>query len=163
MYSTCLYLWYSNIYAIGQGGSGHFSNPQGSAGRPIVYPIHHLMTALLLVKTLSIFFESIRYHYLRVVGHAEFWSFVYYFFTFLRGSLLFLTILLLGTGGLLLAYYCFLLLFLFNPHSLILYPLLPLIVSLRVEFSETVSLVTREEDVGRCAAFTGGEQFSDRE
>jgi hypothetical protein len=95
MYSTCLYLWYSNIYAIRQGGEGYFSN---SGSRPIVYPIHHLMTVLLFVKTLAVFFESIRYHYLRVVGHAEFWSFVYYFFSFIRGSLLFLTILLLGTG-----------------------------------------------------------------
>jgi hypothetical protein len=38
-----------------------------------VFAIHHLMSAVLGLKTLSIFFESVRYHYIRVNGHAELW------------------------------------------------------------------------------------------
>jgi hypothetical protein len=96
IYAVCLYLWYTNITRIKEGGPGHFSNPGG--GRPTVFPIHSLMTALLFLKTLAIFFESIRYHYLRVTGHAEFWSGVYYTFAFMKGTLLFTVILLIGSG-----------------------------------------------------------------
>jgi hypothetical protein len=96
MYATCLYLWHTNITRIKEGGPGHFSNPGG--GRPIVFPIHSLMTALLVLKTLAIFFESIRYHYLRVTGHAEFWTGVYLLFAFMKGTLLFTVILLIGSG-----------------------------------------------------------------
>ena len=75
-------------------------SPVGGPGgaRPKVLPIHHMMTALLVLKTLSIFFESVRYHYIRVTGHAEFWSFVYYTFAFLKGTFLFTVILLIGSG-----------------------------------------------------------------
>jgi len=75
-------------------------SPLGGPGgaRPKVLPIHHMMTALLVLKTLSIFFESVRYHYIRVTGHAEFWSFVYYTFAFLKGTFLFTVILLIGSG-----------------------------------------------------------------
>ena len=75
-------------------------SPAGGPGgaRPKVLPIHHMMTALLVLKTLSVFFESVRYHYIRVTGHAEFWSFVYYTFAFLKGTFLFTVILLIGSG-----------------------------------------------------------------
>jgi hypothetical protein len=96
IYATCLYLWHTNITRIKQGGPGHFSNPGG--GRPVVFPIHSVMDGLLFLKTLSIFFESIRYHYLRVTGHAEFWSGVYYTFAFMKGTMLFTVILLIGSG-----------------------------------------------------------------
>jgi hypothetical protein len=56
------------------------------------------MSVLLFFKFLSVFFESVRYHAIRVLGHAEFWGFVYYFFTFIKGVFLFTVILLIGTG-----------------------------------------------------------------
>jgi len=96
LYSICLYLWTSNIRAISEGGVGYFADPQG--GRPLVYPIHYIMSFLLLLKTFSILFESIRYHYLRVTGHASVWSALYYTFAFLKGTILFAAILLIGSG-----------------------------------------------------------------
>lgn len=56
------------------------------------------MTVLLVFKTLSMLFESIRYHYLRLTGAAEAWSIIYYLFAFLKGITLFVVILLIGTG-----------------------------------------------------------------
>lgn len=96
LYSICLYLWNSNISAISQGGVGYFAEPGG--GRPLVYPIHHIMSFLLLLKTFSLLFESVRYHYLRATGHASVWSALYYTFTFLKGTILFTAILLIGSG-----------------------------------------------------------------
>lgn len=93
-YLICFIIWVMNNREIGRGHSGLFS----SNGQPIVYPIHHLMSALLLTKFLATFLESIRYHYIRVMGHAELWSMVYYVFTFIRGTFLFTVILLIGTG-----------------------------------------------------------------
>ena len=98
LYAICLYLWWTNIRHIKAGGAGHWPNPNPSAGQPVVYPIHYLMSALLLLKTLSIFFESIRYHYIRVSGKAVLWSAVYYTFSFMKGTFLFTVILLIGSG-----------------------------------------------------------------
>jgi hypothetical protein len=78
-------LWFTNIRGIqniehfstlrggGGGGKGGGARASGGANAP-VYAIHHLMSVLLLLKFLSIFFESIRYHAIRVSGHAEIWS-----------------------------------------------------------------------------------------
>lgn len=96
LYAICLYLWFTNIRLIQDGHKGHFA--EESEGLPVVYPIHHLMTLLLTLKTCTIFFESIRYHYLRVSGKAVLWSAVYYTFAFMKGIILFTVILLLGTG-----------------------------------------------------------------
>eukprot|EP00903_Cladosiphon_okamuranus_P015463 g14278.t2 len=63
-----------------------------------VYHIHHMMTVLLVFKTLSMLFESIRYHYLGLTGAAEAWSIVYYLFAFLKGITLFVVVLLIGSG-----------------------------------------------------------------
>lgn len=92
-YAILLGLWVSNIRKI---QSGYFDG--GPGGRPVIYPIHQLMSVLLILKTLSIFFESVRYHYIRVSGHAELWSVVYYTFAFLKGTFLFTVILLIGSG-----------------------------------------------------------------
>lgn len=91
-YSILLCIWASNIRRIHSGVYG------GPNERPVVYPIHQLMTVLLILKTLSVFFESVRYHYIRVSGHAELWSVVYYIFAFLKGTFLFTVILLIGSG-----------------------------------------------------------------
>jgi len=47
---------------------------------------------------MSVFFESLRYHAIRITGHAELWSVVYYGITFVKGIFLFTVILLIGTG-----------------------------------------------------------------
>jgi G protein-coupled receptor 107 len=93
-YFLCLVLWYSNIREVLQGRPGHFEKTSGSRD----FRIHHLMTLLLLFKFLSVLFESIRYHAIRVYGHAQMWTFLYYTFTIIRGTFMFTVILLLGTG-----------------------------------------------------------------
>ena len=92
-YLICFVTWFTNIRGIEKGGPGHFE-AQGAK----VYRIHHLMSVLLLVKFLSVFFESLRYHAIRVYGHAEVWSFLYYTFAFIKGTFLFTVLLLIGTG-----------------------------------------------------------------
>lgn len=94
-YGLCWVGWVINNREIQNGMPGIFKN---TGGQPIVYPIHHLMSALLLFKFLATFFESLRYHAIRVSGHAELWSVFYYGFTFIKGTFLFIVILLIGTG-----------------------------------------------------------------
>lgn len=110
VYGVLLYLWVSNIVLIKEGKPGHFntgdafpppSNPLGRGAQlptATVYPIHYMMAFLLTLKFMSLLFESIRYHYLRVTGNAVFWSAVYYTFAFLKGITLFTVILLIGSG-----------------------------------------------------------------
>lgn len=62
------------------------------------HAIHVLMGVLVLVKSLNLTFLSVRYHYIQETGAAEAWSIVYYIFAFLKGILLFVVILLIGTG-----------------------------------------------------------------
>jgi len=111
MYAVSLYIWHSNIQLIKKGKAGHFDTgdlpatapprfPGAAAtpASPTIYPIHYLMGFLLALKFCSLFFESIRYHYLRVTGHSVFFSAVYYTFAFLKGITLFTVILLIGSG-----------------------------------------------------------------
>ena len=69
-----------------------------SRGAGTVHAIHHLMTILLGLKVLATLFESARYHYIRVNGHAEFWSAVYFTMSFIKGTFMFTVILLIGSG-----------------------------------------------------------------
>lgn len=85
-YALLLFLWYYKLLNKNM----HTNNK--------IYAIHHLMTIVLALKTASMFFESVRYHYIRIHGHAELWSFVYYFLNFIKGVFLFTVILLLGSG-----------------------------------------------------------------
>ena len=89
-YAFCFFWWVTNIRKA--------QADRSPTGRPVIYAIHHIMSALILVKTITILLKSIRYHYLRVAGHAEGWSFVYYVFFFLKGTFLFTVILLIGSG-----------------------------------------------------------------
>lgn len=51
-----------------------------SGKKPTIYAIHHLMSSVVFLKVLTMLLESIRYHYIRVAGHAELWvSYVHYF------------------------------------------------------------------------------------
>jgi len=63
-----------------------------------VRSIHYIMFGLLIVKMLTVLFESVRYHFLKLYGNAVFWSVLYYIFAFLKGVMLFVVILLVGTG-----------------------------------------------------------------
>ena len=88
-YAFCCGWWISNIRKI---------QNDKTPGKPTIYAIHHLMSVLIVIKTVTILLESIRYHYLRVLGHADIWSFAYYTFAFLKGTFLFVVILLIGSG-----------------------------------------------------------------
>lgn len=94
-YLFCAVIWILNIRGIQRGREGCFA---AAGERPKIYPIHHLMSALIVLKTLTVLFESVRYHYIRLTGHAEFWTVVYYGLSFLKGTFLFTVILLIGSG-----------------------------------------------------------------
>ena len=63
-----------------------------------VSKLHYLMGVLLVLKVLTLLFESIRYHYISIYGVPQFWDDVYLFFAALKGAALFVTIALIGTG-----------------------------------------------------------------
>lgn len=106
VYGVCLYIWWFNIKLAQEGKPGYLDTgdppapprPGMPATTATIYPIHYLMAFLLGLKFCSLLFESIRYHYLRVTGHAVFFSAVYYAFAFLKGITLFTVILLIGSG-----------------------------------------------------------------
>ena len=43
------------------------------------------MAVLLIVKTMAMLFESIRYHFIATTGVGHEWSVIYYIFAFLKG------------------------------------------------------------------------------
>lgn len=94
-YLICTIIWILNISGIQRGREGCFAN---SGGRPVIYAIHHLMSVLLVIKTATVLLESIRYHFIRVMGHARFWSVLYYIMTFVKSTFLFTVVLLIGSG-----------------------------------------------------------------
>lgn len=63
-----------------------------------VHRIHHLMTLLIVFKALTLLSQAGMYHLLRARGHAEGWSYFFYLFTFIRGTLFFVVVVLIGTG-----------------------------------------------------------------
>ncbi|GKZ01427.1 hypothetical protein MPSEU_001093500 [Mayamaea pseudoterrestris] len=63
-----------------------------------VYKVHYIMTALVFTKFITTFVESLRYHGIRLYGHAEGWTVIYYLLNTARSIFLFVVILLLGTG-----------------------------------------------------------------
>eukprot|EP01012_Entosiphon_sulcatum_P065928 TRINITY_DN94966_c0_g1_i1.p1 TRINITY_DN94966_c0_g1~~TRINITY_DN94966_c0_g1_i1.p1 ORF type:complete len:507 (-),score=96.65 TRINITY_DN94966_c0_g1_i1:53-1552(-) len=61
--------------------------------------LHHLMTLLTLLKSLSLLFRAVHLHVISVHGHGELYSDIpYYSLLTAKGMLLFLVILLAGTG-----------------------------------------------------------------
>jgi len=98
-YALCFVLWATNIRNIRQGKEPIWvSKDAGPSSRPVVHAIHHLMTILLGLKTVTVFFEAARYHYIRMNGHAEFWSAIYFTMSFIKGTFMFTVILLIGSG-----------------------------------------------------------------
>ncbi|CAF0760572.1 unnamed protein product [Adineta ricciae] len=64
-----------------------------------VYKIHYLMLFLVLTKALSLVFHGINHHYIAIKGrHEEAWAILFYITHVLRGLLLIVAILLVGTG-----------------------------------------------------------------
>ena len=65
-----------------------------------VHPIHYLMTLLIILKCITLLVDSIRYHYISLVGSysSETWNIIYYIFALFKGLMLFLVILLIGSG-----------------------------------------------------------------
>jgi G protein-coupled receptor 107 len=94
-YLLCCGIWFVNLREIQKGNDSLFPD---SGPRPSIYAIHQIMGVLVFVKFLSIFFESLRFYVIKIHGHAEVWSFIYYSVTGIKTIFLFTVILLIGTG-----------------------------------------------------------------
>lgn len=94
-YLLCTVIWILNIRGIQKGREGCFASP---GEHPVIYAIHHLMSLLLVIKTVTTLLEAIRYHYIRMTGHAEIWSALYYAMSFVKSIFLFTVVLLIGSG-----------------------------------------------------------------
>lgn len=69
-----------------------------AAERNQIRSIHWLMTVVLVLKIMTLFCEAFKFHSLKVSGHNNGWTIVYYIFSFLKGILMFTVIVLIGTG-----------------------------------------------------------------
>jgi G protein-coupled receptor 107 len=96
-YFLCFVIWYSNIRSIQRGQRGHFSKANHSSP-PVLYPIHQIMTLVLLLKFLSILLESVKYFWKKINGNDDYWSILYNVVTFVNVTFFFIVIVLLGTG-----------------------------------------------------------------
>ncbi|XP_050421649.1 protein GPR107 [Adelges cooleyi] len=64
-----------------------------------VYKIHYLMALLVFLKAATLFFHGVNFHFIQIKGqHIATWAVVYYTIHLLKGSVLFITIVLIGTG-----------------------------------------------------------------
>ncbi|XP_049884726.1 protein GPR107 [Pectinophora gossypiella] len=64
-----------------------------------VYRIHIIMCVLVYLKALSLAFHAINYHFIQTRGeHVTAWAILYYITHLLKGAVLFVTIVLVGTG-----------------------------------------------------------------
>ncbi|KAJ4767018.1 Lung seven transmembrane receptor family protein [Rhynchospora pubera] len=66
--------------------------------RLTAHRIHHLMSGLLLVRSLYLLSAAEDQHYIRVTGLSHGWDVAFYLFQLLKGVLLFAVIVLIGTG-----------------------------------------------------------------
>lgn len=60
--------------------------------------IHYLMGLLVVLKSLTVLSQSGMYHMIALHGSPEGWNIAYYIFTFLRGILFFVVVILIATG-----------------------------------------------------------------
>ncbi|KAK2719373.1 protein GPR107-like [Artemia franciscana] len=64
-----------------------------------VYKIHYLMALLVFLKAVSLALHGLNYTFIRRDGyHIEAWAVLYYVTHLLKGAVLFITIILIGTG-----------------------------------------------------------------
>uniref|UniRef100_A0A2P2HZ52 Protein GPR107-like n=1 Tax=Hirondellea gigas TaxID=1518452 RepID=A0A2P2HZ52_9CRUS len=64
-----------------------------------VFKIHYLMGVLVVMKSLSLLFHAINYHFIQIQGtHMEAWAVMYYIMHLLKGALLFTVLALIGSG-----------------------------------------------------------------
>jgi len=69
------------------------------AAKGDVFKIHYLMLALVLIKSLSLIFHAINLHYIAVNGiHEAIWAILFYVTYVMKGLLMIISILLVGTG-----------------------------------------------------------------
>ena len=78
LYFTISYLILLIMWVQSMNGN---RDERGNGRKPTIYAIHHLMSSVVFLKVITMLLESIRYHYIRVRGHAEIWV---SFFFFLR-------------------------------------------------------------------------------
>ncbi|XP_019872120.1 protein GPR107 isoform X2 [Aethina tumida] len=64
-----------------------------------VFKLHWMMTVLVFLKALSLAFHGVNYHYIESLGvHLATWAILFYVAHLLKGALLFVIIVLVGTG-----------------------------------------------------------------
>jgi G protein-coupled receptor 107 len=84
MYVAMLSLWI-----------GHYMRHE--EGKRVLH-IHYLMTALVALKLVAVLFESLELRQLDMNGHPGGWAIIYYVFATLKGIMMFVVILLIGSG-----------------------------------------------------------------
>ena len=63
-----------------------------------IHHVHHMMSILLVLKSLSLLFQAIDLHYLKTTGYVIGWNVVYYIFVTLKGISFFTVLLMIGSG-----------------------------------------------------------------
>lgn len=64
-----------------------------------VFKIHYLMAVLVFLKSLSLAFHGVNYHFIKELGaHLATWAVLFYIAHLLKGALLFVILILIGTG-----------------------------------------------------------------
>eukprot|EP00697_Spironema_sp_BW2_P004834 gnl/Spiro4/16546_TR8909_c0_g1_i1.p1 gnl/Spiro4/16546_TR8909_c0_g1~~gnl/Spiro4/16546_TR8909_c0_g1_i1.p1 ORF type:complete len:509 (+),score=144.39 gnl/Spiro4/16546_TR8909_c0_g1_i1:53-1528(+) len=66
--------------------------------REHVKSVHYLMALLVVVKICTVALETIRYSSIESSGSAPYWTTMYYLFDCVRGVMLFIVVLLIGSG-----------------------------------------------------------------
>jgi hypothetical protein len=64
-----------------------------------VFKIHYMMAVLVFLKAISLAFHGVNYHYIERLGvHIATWAVLFYVAHLLKGALLFIVLVLVGTG-----------------------------------------------------------------
>ncbi|KAH1010109.1 hypothetical protein HUJ05_004463 [Dendroctonus ponderosae] len=64
-----------------------------------VFKIHYMMAVLVFLKAISLAFHGVNYHYIEQLGfHLTTWAILFYVAHLLKGALLFVVLVLVGTG-----------------------------------------------------------------
>ncbi|CAG9761566.1 unnamed protein product [Ceutorhynchus assimilis] len=64
-----------------------------------VFKIHYMMAVLVFLKAISLAFHGVNYHYIEQLGfHVTTWAILFYVAHLLKGALLFVVLVLVGTG-----------------------------------------------------------------